>query len=420
MLAVVLLGGVLLAPGAGAKVRYPQLATGFGSGGYLALPGQMAAPAGEPARLESISAAPGGAVYVTEAALVGGRCGFDKCLSRGFLARVNSDGSIATTFGGSGHVEVGGAIERLSPAISDRQGRAVVVSQEGSKLSVHRYLADGSVDSSFGNAGVTAFDCGCGATGSRQLELAIDGSERIVVSVNTATSGTPVAETLARLLPSGAMDGGFGSGGILQLGALPPPLGIAFGSNGAIYTWGEGFGVSPVSYLHRVSVRGRIDTTFNASADKTLSNVGARGAVDYRNAVLVVRPHGLLDLYGGDGLLRLQANGKAETKFGDGGVRQLGWSILAATLVGNGRVLGLGETSEGVSLIRLQSNGRGDRSFGTEGARLIEGASTEEGLSLARLNGRRAQVIDLGARPGCRQACGPHPSLVRLRIGPKH
>jgi hypothetical protein len=239
-----------------------------------------------------------------------------------------------------------------------------------------------------------------------------------LISVS-AISGLPTSLTLARLLPGGAVDGSFGTGGVLRLGAQAAPLGIAFGTGNAIYMWGSPCCEGTQPFLHRVSAKGLIDAQFDATADRTLANVGARGALDYRNAVLVVRPHGMLDLYGGDGLLRLRANGKAETKFGQGGVRALAETIIAATLVGNGKILGLGSFSEeGVSLVRLEENGRPDQSFGIEGERLVEGVYEGEGLTLARLNGRRAQVIDLGAG-FCRYSCTSSPTLIRYRIGPK-
>jgi uncharacterized delta-60 repeat protein len=417
-LVVVLFMGALLAPAAGAKARYPRLAQGFGTGGYLALPGQLPGPTGETTGLESLAAAPGGAVYASESAQVAGSCR-NGCLYRVFLARVNSDGSIATTFGGSGLVEIGDTAEEVSPVVSDPEGRALVVTTQGSKVTVHRYLPDGSADAGFGGAGATSLDCGCAAS-FRQLRVAVDGQGRVVVSISVEGNLTTArSSTLARLLPSGAIDGRFGSGGVLQLGPQPATLGIAFGSGNAIYLWGAACCEQTASYLHRVSAKGLIDSQFDARADKTLANVASRRAIDSGNA-LVVRPHGLLDYYAGPGLLRLRSDGNAEVKFGQSGVRALPEEVVAATLVGHGRTLGLGAMSGGeMSLLRLQADGRPDRSFGSEGEKLIEGVLREEGVSLARLKGRRAQVLDLGAT-FCRYGgCLPHPSLIRYRIGPK-
>lgn len=417
-LLAVLVVGALLAPSAGAKVRYPRLDDSFGSGGYVSLPGQIPGPGTQPMRLESLSAAPGGAVYATETSMGGGSCGLGRCGYQVFLARVNSDGSIASTFGGSGKVEVAGDVDAVGRAVSDLEGRALIATSTGSSVTVHRYLADGSADPSFGSGGATTFDCGCGTVANRTLRLAVDGQGRTVLSIsNPGGAGYSVVAAAARLLPSGAVDSSFGQGGVVQLGAQPIAFGIAFGTNDAIYMWGNSYGASGTPYLHRVSAKGRVDTTFNAKADQTLRNVSSRNALDLWKTVLVVRPHGLLDLYGGDALLRLRSNGTAEAKFGEGGVKPLGWSILAATLVGNGKILGLGSSSEGLSLIRLLSNGKPDRSFGQEGARVIEGPEGES-FSLARLNGRRAQVLSLGLST-CRNACEPSPTLVRYRIGPK-
>src|SRR5690242_18919958 len=127
-LVVALFASALLAPGAGAKLRYPRLDSSFGSGGYVSLPGELPSPgpANERMRLEALGVAPDGSVYASETSLVGGSCGLDKCVQRGFVAKVKADGTVASTYGGSGRVEVGNAIEHLSPTISDSEGRALV------------------------------------------------------------------------------------------------------------------------------------------------------------------------------------------------------------------------------------------------------------------------------------------------------
>jgi uncharacterized delta-60 repeat protein len=421
-LVAALFASALLAPNAGAKVHYPRLDPSFGSGGYVLLPEWLPGPQSEKATLQSLAAAPGGAAYATETSLIGNTCNTGKCEYRSFLARVNSDGSIATTFGGGGRLEVASGLNRLGTVTSDAQGRALVVTLSGSSITVHRYLADGTVDNSFGGGtGATTFDCGCGssALGYRPTLVALDGRERLVVSYNTAASGGGSAtETLARLLPDGGLDSGFGSDGIVQLGPEAAPNGISFGSNDAVYLWGQRNAQAPV-FLNRVSAKGRIDSTFDARVDQTLTNIVARGVLRERIADVVVRPHGLLDLYGGEKLLRLRSAGTVETKFGHSGVRSPGWSgVIDAMLVGNGKTLGLSWSGDGVSLFRTLANGRPDPSFGSSGARLIEGVSLEEELSLAHLNGRRAQILNLGVN-SCRFSCGQTPSLVRYRIGPK-
>jgi hypothetical protein len=79
--------------------------------------------------------------------------------------------------------------------------------------------------------------------------------------------------------------------------------------------WGSGTGGY---YLHRISAKGRMDTEFKARTGQTLANVRIRGGLELGSMVLVLRPRGLLDLYGGSGLLRLRANGLAERPARDG------------------------------------------------------------------------------------------------------
>jgi len=430
LLAVVLavvLASVLLAPseGTGKQLHYPQLARSYGNGGYVGLPTVLPGSSNE-TRLQHLAADPDGAVYMTGLSAVAG-CDRESeiCRSPGYLARANPDGSIAAAYGDSGRVEVGEALEQMSPPLADPDGRALIASQEGSDVTVHRFLADGSLDTSFGSGGTTTFDCSCSSTGFEQLTLGIDHQQRIVVSIFAGN------ETLARLLPSGAIDDGFG-GGVVQMGteSLPqPPMGIAFGRDDEIYTWtADCCQPESLFYLHRVSSSGRIDSTFDARADKALIDIATRGiergVLGYSTMALVVRPNGLLDLFGAGWLIRMQSDGSASRRFASGGYRRLRWAVLSPTLVSDGKVLAIGTVPDKVDLIRLRQDGGADHSFGTGGALPIEGVklegyAAENGLTLARLRDGRAQVLDISDLT-CTVSCSarPDPKLIRYRVGP--
>jgi uncharacterized delta-60 repeat protein len=343
-----------------------------------------------------------------------------KCLQEATLARVNSDGTVASTFGGAGLVKVDGSVEALSPPAVDPEGRPLIATSVSGAVTVHRYLPDGSPDPSFGSGGATTFACGCGTPRFTQLRLAIDAQGRTVVAVaNLAFSGESGQAAVARLLPGGAVDAGFG-GGVVQLGVQSGARGIGFGSGGAVYLWGAGC-CTRVGYLHRVSAKGQIDTAFDARSDTSLANVAARGVLTFEQSSLVPRPHGFLDLYAGEGLLRLRSNGSVEGKFASGGVKTLPIAVTTAIPVGNERTLALGYdgmTGE-AKLARFGTNGGLDRSFGSAGTVPVEGLSGEGELGLAHLRGRRALVSTLG-ESFCRTSCEARPTLVRYRLAPKN
>lgn len=139
------------------------------------------------------------------------------------LVRYQRDGSLDTTFGNAGKVitAVGTKGNDSAAAIAlQRDGKIVVAGasdQAGTGLdfAVLRYNADGSLDATFGNAGKQTVDFAGDA--DRAWALLIQADDKIVVggeaSLGTTTSGVDFA--LVRLNANGSLDAGFGSGGKL-------------------------------------------------------------------------------------------------------------------------------------------------------------------------------------------------------------
>jgi uncharacterized delta-60 repeat protein len=168
------------------------------------------------------------------------------------ITRYTSSGAIDTAFGtvhgpGTYDADLGG----LAIDASDR----IVVSGarhsslNASDMLVVRYTSGGSVDTSFGTSGVTTIQT---TTLSRCGAAAIDGSGRIAllgyqIYVNGSTYTSDVVT--ARLTSSGAIDTSYGTGGVtaaVNLGVRDEPRGLALTSGGDVVVVGDAYDSSNV------------------------------------------------------------------------------------------------------------------------------------------------------------------------------
>jgi uncharacterized delta-60 repeat protein len=150
--------------------------------------------------------------------VVAGRVASNLADSELGVARFNADGTPDASFGSAGKVRYSQWLDATSLALQP-DGRlllALAHSEAGNLgFAVVRLEADGRVDANFGAGGLARLDIGPGQDAPLGLALQADG--RIVVvgsSLNTATSFDFV---VARLLPNGAADTGFGTGGFYSL-----------------------------------------------------------------------------------------------------------------------------------------------------------------------------------------------------------
>jgi len=150
--------------------------------------------------------------------VIAGRVADNLADSQFGVARFNIDGTPDTSFGGAGQVRYNELADATALALQP-DGRLVLAlahrESGNTGFGVVRLNADGSADTTFGAAGLARLEIGPGVDAPLGLALQADG--RIVVvgsALNTATSYDFV---VARLLPTGAADPGFGTGGIHSL-----------------------------------------------------------------------------------------------------------------------------------------------------------------------------------------------------------
>ena len=127
------------------------------------------------------------------------------------LARYNANGSLDTSFGTAGIVDDNLTVnqDEARGIVPQSDGRIVVVGpRDGSNvhadpttgsMAVVRYNADGSRDTTFGTGGVATTMAGGSAAGAR--DVALDSAGRIVVCGGAVMAGTGVDFAVARFQP---------------------------------------------------------------------------------------------------------------------------------------------------------------------------------------------------------------------------
>jgi len=217
------------------------------------------------------------------------------------LARYNADGSPDTSFGSGGTVittfDSGGAEADSSPAraaalVVQPDGKLVAVVSVGGHqgaFALARYLPSGALDSTFGIAGRSRPRPGDGSAQAYAAALQPDGG--IVVAGGVGSTAENVAFALARYTPTGDLDAGFGSGGLVTStfdgGGGSGAHAVVVERDGKIVAVGSGGGgFAVVQYL----ADGTPDAGFG-KAGVVLTTVGDAGSMP---AALGVQPDGKL------------------------------------------------------------------------------------------------------------------------------
>ncbi|HVT72266.1 MAG TPA: Calx-beta domain-containing protein [Lacunisphaera sp.] len=184
--------------------------------------------------------------------------------SREYIARLNADGTVDSSFVGPDFGGTGGwSINSLAlqPDGKVLAGGAFYTSNSYTQYAVCRLLTTGGLD--------PAFDAGMGPDGSVNV-VRIQADGRILVggsfSNYTTNGGAGARGGLARLTSTGALDAAFVPSAIGVVNSvLPQPDGKIV--VGASYNFSTG--TSPSRYLGRVTGTGANDPTFAAAGDGT-------------------------------------------------------------------------------------------------------------------------------------------------------
>jgi uncharacterized delta-60 repeat protein len=284
----------------------------------------------------------------------------------GSLDRAFADGGMALQGFG---LEPGGG--GASDVALQPDGKAVVlIPARGFSLaySLARYLPDGSLDPSFGDGGYAVGDFG--AFRSEAVELALQPDGKVLVA-GAAWDG-PSRFAVARHLPDGRPDPGFGDAGAALYEGSPPfesgaPNAMVLQPDGKVVLAGTvPWNPKTQIELLRLNGNGTIDHSFGGDGFVSVPVSDAYVGISAR--ALVVHEGKLTVAVGsakGVLLARLQPDGSLDGSFGQDGIATTPLVERAheLTIQPDGRILLLAEWA----VARLLEDGSEDASFGEGG-----------------------------------------------------
>jgi uncharacterized delta-60 repeat protein len=223
--------------------------------------------------------------------------------------------------------------------------------------------APGDLDTSFGHGGLESLKFKSDVSGPMDVVLRGDG--RILVSFTL--DNTPVATAafaVARLLADGTLDTSFGKAGLAQANFtdfLNTPYAMALTADGRIVVAGNAEsadGTLSEFAVARFLPSGRLDNSFGQGGKVTTNFVGVQaGGVSNIATALLPMPDGRLVVAGGasqcarcvhrTAIARYLANGSLDASFGAGGLVDLQAieAPNALALLSNGHLLALNDTA---------------------------------------------------------------------------
>jgi len=211
------------------------------------------------------------------------------------LVRYNSDGSLDSSFGNGGEVstEFDGLLDNVSAVLVQPDGKIIAVGAASSSITsfdfaLVRYLANGMIDTTFGNAGKARTDFG-GSNIDMAFAAALQPDGKIVAAgTNTDATGSKITFAIARYNSNGTLDTTFDSTGraSVDFGSFNQAAkAVLIQSDGKIVT--VGFPNDEASdsdfLLARLNANGSLDTSFGVGGKVRTSfgnlNGGANAAV---------------------------------------------------------------------------------------------------------------------------------------------
>jgi uncharacterized delta-60 repeat protein len=289
-------------------------------------------------------------------------------------------GSLDSSFGTGGKVRTNISGMDWAEAVAiQKDGKIVVVGRGGDDFVVARYLANGKLDTSFGNAGWTRINF-AGVDTARDVLIQPDGKIVVVGGVKGLAEVGKYTDYwrwlendigLVRLTSTGKLDTSFGTGGkvVTNISGTDWAEAVALQSDGKIVVVGSG-GNDFVAV--RYTRDGKLDTSFGTGGKTRVNFAG----VDVARDVVIQRDGKILIVGAANneedfGLARLTSTGKLDTSFGDGGrvrtnISGTDWAEAVA-LQPDGKIVVVGRASNDFGVVRYHSNGKLDTSFAAGG-----------------------------------------------------
>jgi uncharacterized delta-60 repeat protein len=241
------------------------------------------------------------------------------------LARYNPNGSLDTSFNGTGKVTtaIGSSDEHAYALALQPDGKLVVAGRSNSgsndDFALARYNPNGSLDTSFNGTGKVTTTIGSADDAAHALAVQPDG--KLVAAGDTRINGQLVV-ALARYNPNGSLDTSFnGTGKVTTaIGGSSAAHALVLRSDGKLVIAGTGTNGSQFLFaLARYNPNGSLDTSFNGTGKVTT----AIGSIQDVAEGLVLQPDGKMAAAGYSyvgsrrvfALARYNPNGSLDTGF---------------------------------------------------------------------------------------------------------
>lgn len=324
------------------------------------------------------------------------------------LQRLNVDGTLDTSFGTGGTVTTSfnrpysGA---LSVVVDGT--RILAAGTADNDFALARYLADGSLDPTFGNGGTVTTDFGSpSGLGEWATSVRVQTDGKIVVGGEAETADFAAVFSLARYNSNGTLDSSFGTGGKVTtaIDSFGDYLSeIQLQSDGKILAVGSTYdGSQSKLALVRYTSSGALDTSFSGDGKVVTDLIGT---YTQQGKSVVVQPDGKIvvggytiisnqdaNAYQEFAVVRYNANGTLDTTFGDAGVvltqvrdHSQGMSVR---LQADGKIVVAGtsfdqeDNSQDFAVARYNPDGSLDREFAGTNTLGNEVSFTEGGAAV--------------------------------------
>jgi uncharacterized delta-60 repeat protein len=298
--------------------------------------------------------------------------------------RYNVNGSLDTTFGIGGKVstDFGGGLDVGNAVALQMDGKIVVAgttnvftSGTADDFGVARYNSDGSLDSSFNGTGKFTLDFDSQNDVANAVAIQPDG--KIVVAGHAASGGGSWDLALTRLNPNGSFDTTFDNDGKVITDTLYGDAGaILLQPDGKIITIGsEDSSFGRDFLLARYNTNGSLDTSFDfdglVTTTLSINDYAMDGALQADGKIVAV---GRTD--NAFGLVRFNSDGSLDTSFDGDGKLITNFSgqsyAYAVAIQPNGKIVAAGgasvsQTLDDFALARYNSDGSLDTSFDGDG-----------------------------------------------------
>ncbi|GEM_PF-1022297 len=320
-------------------------------------------------------------------------------LSQAYAAPGDLDPSFGT--GGTTRIHRVGTVETANAMVMQPDGKLIVAgdADTSSGFTLARYNPNGSLDPTFGSAGIVATDVG---DGEEIAALVLQPDGKLVAGGFTENAGLRNF-ALARYNPNGSLDPTFGTGGVVttDFGGEDAGRALVLQPDGKLVVagWTDAAGFRSDFALARYNPNGSLDPTFGTGGVVT-TDFGGEDA----GRALVLQPDGKLvaagySYAGGTydfALARYNPNGSLDPTFGTGGLVRTDLGIFdmawALVLQPDGKLVVAGSTEgnnqDVFALARYNSNGSLDSTFGVGGVAIDIGAGEEAYALVLQPNGK--------------------------------